>query len=95
MGLGMKALTIARKTLLELWREPLTLVLLLGFPIMLIVLYYVAYGETDQGLAKYLSVLVINEEEGDGLTEGEAGAQLVQMLREVTFEGGPVLTSPW
>jgi ABC-2 type transport system permease protein len=90
MGRGMKALTIARKTLLELWREPLTLVLLLGFPIMLIVLYYVAYGETDQGLAKYLSVLVISEEEGDGLTEGEAGAQLVQMLREVTFEGSPV-----
>ncbi len=86
----MKALTIARKTLLELWREPLTLVLLLGFPIMLIVLYYVAYGETDQGLAKYLSVLVINEDEGYGLAEGEAGAQLVQMLREVTFEGSPV-----
>lgn len=86
----MKALTIARKTLLELWREPLTLVLLLGFPIMLIVLYYVAYGETDQGLARYLSVLVINEDEGDGLTEGEAGARLVQMLRQVTFEGSPV-----
>jgi ABC-2 type transport system permease protein len=87
----MKALTIARKTLLELWREPLTLVLLLGFPILLIVLYYVAYGETDQGLAKYLSVLVINEDEGTGVTEGwEAGAELVQMMREVTFEGSPV-----
>lgn len=87
----MKALTIARKTLLELWREPLTLVLLLGFPIMLIVLYYVAYGETDQGLARYLSVLVINEDEGAGPTaEGKAGAQLVQMMREVEFEGSPV-----
>jgi ABC-type multidrug transport system permease subunit len=90
IGYRMKALTIARKTVLELWREPLTLVLLLGFPIMLIVLYYVAYGETDQGLAKYLSVLVINEDEGTGLTEGEAGAGLVQMMREVTFDGRPV-----
>ena len=82
----MKALNIARKTLLELWREPLTLGLLLGFPILLIVFYYVAFGETEQGLAKYLTVLVVNEDIGDW----GAGAQLVEVMCAAEFEGSPV-----
>ncbi len=45
----MKALNIARKTLLELVREALSLGLMLLFPVMLIFFYYIVteyiYGE--------------------------------------------------
>jgi ABC-2 type transport system permease protein len=88
----MKALSIARKTLLELVREPLLLGLAFAFPILLILFYYVSFGETGQGLAKYLVLLVINDDAGVAI-EGQpwqAGAQLVDALRQVEWEGKPV-----
>jgi ABC-2 type transport system permease protein len=89
----MKALSIARKTLLEYWREPLLLGLLFIFPIMMLGFYYVAFGETDQGLGKYLKVWVVNEDSG-GITPQEerleAGAQLIDVMRAVRWEGKPV-----
>ena len=45
----MKALSIARKTLYELWREPMLLGLMLAFPIMLLGFYYIAFSETASG----------------------------------------------
>ena len=60
----MKALGIARKTLLELWREPLILGLLLFFPAAFVGLYYVAFGRTEEGLATHLSILIINDDAG-------------------------------
>jgi ABC-2 type transport system permease protein len=80
----MKALSIARKTLLELVREFLSLGLMFLFPVMLIFFYYIAFGETDDGLASYLSVLVVNDD------AGRTGAGLVQILRETEFDGAPV-----
>ena len=80
----MKALGVARKTLVELWREPLLLGLLLLFPVVLIGFYYVAFGQTEGGLATYLSLLVLNED------EGQAGGELVEVLRETEWDGEPV-----
>jgi ABC-2 type transport system permease protein len=89
----MKALSIARKTLIEYLREPLLLGLLFLFPIMVLGFYYVAFGETDQGLAKYLNIWVVNEDVGGRTAEGElwqAGAQLIEALREIEWKGAPV-----
>jgi ABC-type multidrug transport system permease subunit len=89
----MKALSIARKTLLEYLREPLLLGLLFVFPIMMLGFYYVAFGDTEQGLAQFLNVWVVNEDAGGTATEGErwqAGAQLIQVLRQVEWEGEAV-----
>ncbi len=80
----MKALNIARKTLLELVREALSLGLMLLFPVMLIFFYYIAFGQTDDGLASYLKLLIAND---DG---GQIGAELVQTVRETEFDGEPV-----
>jgi ABC-type multidrug transport system permease subunit len=100
----MKVLTIARKALFELWREPLLWGLELAFPVLMIALYYVAFGETDQGMAKFLAVLVINEDSGVAALDctadvaggpcggpWQAGSQLVDALRATEWEGKPVL----
>ena len=63
-----------------LLREPLLLGLLFLFPIMMLGFYYVAFGDTEQGLAQFLDVWVVNEDVGGTTTEGErwqAGAQLI------------------
>ncbi|MEW5959300.1 MAG: ABC transporter permease [Chloroflexota bacterium] len=82
----MKLLAIARKTLLEYWREPLLLGLLFAFPVMMVGLYYLAFGQTDQGLAHYLTLLVVNHDQGD------QGRQLVESLRQARFDDQPVFT---
>ena len=80
----MKALCIARKTLLELAREALSLGLMLLFPVMLIFFYYIAFGQTDDGLSSYLKLLIVNDD------SGHIGAELVQIVRETEFDGEPV-----
>lgn len=89
----MKLCSVTRKTLVEYWREPLILGLIFAFPIMMLGLYYIAFSETDQGLASYLKVLVVNEDVGGTTPAGErqqAGAQLITVLRTVEFEGDPI-----
>jgi ABC-2 type transport system permease protein len=80
----MKALYVARKTLIELWREPLLLGLVLFFPVALVSFYYVAFGQTEGGLSTYLSMLVLNED------EGYLGGELVAVLQSTEWEGDPV-----
>lgn len=80
----MKALGVARKTILEFLREPLLLGVLFGFPVLMIGFYYVAFGETEEGLAKYVVVHVVNED------DGEMGRQLIERMRGEEFEGKPV-----
>ncbi len=77
----MKILAIARKTLLELWREPLLIGLLLLFPVLLVIFYYVAFGQTKDGLASYLKLLVMNDD------AGPAGTALVEVIRETEYNG--------
>jgi ABC-2 type transport system permease protein len=80
----MKILSIARKTLLELWREPMLLVLLLFFPLLLLSFYATAFGQSSGGLAHFLKIYVLNQD------RGPAGAALVAEIRAAGFEGQPV-----
>ncbi len=89
----MKALSIARKSLLEYLREPLLLGLLLFFPVVFVGFYYVAFGRTREGIATYLNLLVVNDDAGATAADGSrwlAGADLVAALRQVEWEGDPV-----
>ena len=81
----MKALRFAWKNLLEAWREPKVYGLLLFFPALFVVVYYIAFGQTGKGLAQMLTVSVVNQD------AGPAGVQLVEALRGTTFDGQPVL----
>ena len=86
----MKTLVIARKLLLELWREPLLWVLLFVFPIVFLWLYDVAFGQTEQGLGRFLKIMVFNQDRSvPGLSE-PYGESLIQVMAAVEFEGQPV-----
>ncbi len=84
----MKALSIAQKSLRELWREPLLLGLMLFFSVVLVGFYYIAFGHTDSGLSNYLWVQVIDED--IGASDLQAGAKLVDAIHAEQFEGQPV-----
>jgi ABC-2 type transport system permease protein len=89
----MKALSIARKSLLELLREPLLLWLLLLFPAAFVGFYYVAFGQTKEGLATTLSVLIVNDDAGATTADSsywEAGADLIEVMRQAEWEGDPI-----
>jgi ABC-2 type transport system permease protein len=83
-------LSIARKTLRELVRERLSLGLVFVFPILILGFYYVAFGDTDPGLAKYMRLLAVNEDVGATTDDGQQrqeGARLLNLLRALEFEG--------
>jgi ABC-2 type transport system permease protein len=89
----MKALSIARKSLLELIREPLLWWLLLLFPAAFVGFYYVAFGQTEGGMATYLGVLVVNDDAGTAAADGvlwRAGADLIDLIRGAEWEGDPI-----
>jgi predicted ATPase len=67
----MKALSVARKMILELWREPLLLGLLLFFPVALVGVYYVAFGQTEEGLVNLAEALALVEETDERHWEAE------------------------
>jgi ABC-2 type transport system permease protein len=93
LSIARKTISIARKSLLELWREPLLLGLLLFFPMALVGFYYFAFGQTEGGLATYLTVLVMNEDAGTAMPGGghwQAGADLVDAIRDTEWDGDPV-----
>lgn len=87
-----KILSICQKTILEYLREPVLLVMLFAFPVLLLSIYYVGFGQKDQGLSQYLSVAVLNRDEGgqraDGLWWG--GEALAESLRSARYDGAPV-----
>ena len=86
----MKALQVARKTLLELWREPMLIGLLFLFPVALVWMYDVAFSNTDQGLASFLKILVLNKDCACSNTRLDMGKALVQTIAELEYEGQPV-----
>ncbi|MBN1992453.1 MAG: ABC transporter permease [Anaerolineae bacterium] len=89
----MKILSIAKKSLLELWREPLLLGLLLFFPVVLVGFYYLAFGHTEGGLAAYLDVLVANNDAGTTLpnqSTWQAGNELLDVIQAAEFEDQPI-----
>ena len=58
------------KNLREAWREPKIYGLVMFFPAVLVIVYYIAFGQTNQGLAQMLTVTVVNQD------AGPAGGQL-------------------
>jgi ABC-2 type transport system permease protein len=79
-----KTFSVARKTLLELWREPALSGLFLLFPALLVAIYFFAFGQTDKGLAGMLKVIVVNQD------RGPSGAQFVEAVRAQGLDGEPV-----
>jgi ABC-type multidrug transport system permease subunit len=76
---------IARKTLLQYWREPQLLLFLLAGPPLLVALWYVIFLPAKDRLGDYLKILVLDN---DSAAESDA---LVDGLRAVEFEGRPAL----
>ncbi len=89
----MKTLSVMRKTLRELLRERMTVALMLVFPALLVGFYYVSFGPTSEGLAKYISVLVLNLDAGTGASGAEssaAGRTFIRLLQDAEYEGQPL-----
>jgi ABC-2 type transport system permease protein len=83
----MKMLQVARKTILEAWREPQLFGLLLVFPALLIMIYFYAFGGANsQGMSQYITVMVYNQD------AGPHGTELIQAMREAQFDGKAVFT---
>lgn len=86
-------LAVARKTLLELLREPHLPGIAILFPAMLVIIYYAAFGQPESGLAAMLDVRVVNHDIGATRPDGSswnAGAELVEHLRAEELDGAPV-----
>lgn len=81
----MKTLIFIRKSLLEIWRSPQLILIYLLFPSMMVLMYFSAFGQTS-GMSSYLTVLVVNQD------EGQLGTGFVQSLREAEFDGKPAFT---
>jgi ABC-type multidrug transport system permease subunit len=84
-SLGASIFRIARKTLIEYWREPQLLLIVLSGPPVLILLWYMIWLPAKDRLGDFLKIQVINRD------SGAEGAGLVDMLRAVEFEGNPAL----
>jgi len=80
----MRALLIARKTIWEAWREPQLLGVFLVFPALMIAIYYAAFGQPAQSMARYLNILIWDQ---DG---GAQAQEFVGAIRDMQFEGSPV-----
>jgi uncharacterized phage infection (PIP) family protein YhgE len=68
----LKALAISHKIILEYLREPLLLGLIFAFPVILLLFYAIAFGESDQGMAKYLKIMVLNQDIGATALDGKS-----------------------
>jgi ABC-2 type transport system permease protein len=89
----MKALSVMRKTLRELLRERMTTALMLIFPPLLVAFYYIAFGQTSDGLSNYISVLILNQDAGAAAFEADsqtAGQMFVELLQAAEYEGQPL-----
>lgn len=80
----MKALIIAKKILIEAWREPQFSLIYLLFPALMIWIFFYAYG--NPSLSTILIVLVDNQD------QGALSAEFVEMLKAETYDGKPVYT---
>lgn len=81
----MNIFRIARKTLIEYWREPQLSLFILSGPPLLVLLWYMIWLPAKDRLGDFLKIQVINRD------SGAEGAGLVDMLRAVEFDGKPAL----
>ena len=81
----MKTLIFVRKSLQEILRSPQFILIYLLFPSMMVLMYYSAFGQTS-GMASYLTVLVVNQD------EGQLGTGFVEAMRKAEFDGKAAFT---
>jgi ABC-type polysaccharide/polyol phosphate export permease len=89
----LKALAISHKILLEYLREPLLLGLIFAFPVILLLFYAIAFGESNQGMAKYLKIMVLNQDIGATALDGKSlnlGEEFIASIIAAQFEGFPI-----
>lgn len=88
----MKAIHIAIKTFRELWREPMLLGLLFTFPILLLAFYFIAFSKSNQNLASFLKILVLNQDQRavNNPSIAPASSQLIRLLQEAEYEASPI-----
>jgi ABC-2 type transport system permease protein len=84
---SMRTLAIARKTIIEQIRDPITLALLVIFPMLLILLYSSIYGNSNSGFSGYIHIMVCNEDH-----QGTSGTSLLQTLRDAKLDNKPIFT---
>lgn len=82
----MKILNLTRKMLIEAWREPQLLLVFILFPPAMLLIFYFAYGQSSQSMARMLNITVINQD------KGMMGTQFVDRLRNEKLDGSPVFT---
>ncbi len=91
----MTTLAVAMKSLREALREPQLLAVALACPVVLVLVYFAAFGQTDDGLSRFLHVLVLDRDEGVALPDGgrwNAGEELVEAIRTLRIDGQPAFT---
>ena len=79
----MNILRIARKTLIEYWREPQLFLFILSGPALLVLLWYVIVQPVKDHMSDYLKILVLDRD------SGPEARGLVDTLRAISFEGKP------
>jgi ABC-2 type transport system permease protein len=84
---------VAAKTLREAVREPQLLAVALACPVVLVLVYHAAFGQTDQGgLSRFLHLLVFDRDVGVEMPGGgrwKAGEELVAAIEDVRIDGQP------
>lgn len=91
----MSTVAVAIKTLREALREPQLLAVALACPVVLVLVYFAAFGQTDRGLSRFLHVLVLDRDEGVELPDGgrwHAGAELVEAIETLKVDGRPAFS---
>lgn len=89
----MSIAAVAGKTLREAAREPQLLAVALACPVALVLVYQVAFGQTDRGgLSRFLHLLVIDRDVGIEMPDGgrwKAGEELIAAIEDVRVDGQP------
>ena len=68
-----------------MWRSPQLILIYLFFPSMMVLMYSFAFGQ-NSGMASYLTVLIVNQD------EGQLGAGFIDALRKAEFDGKAAFT---
>ncbi len=86
---------VTLKTLREAVREPQLLAITLACPVVLVLAYQVAFGSSEQGLSRFLHLLVLDRDAGVELPGGGswvAADELVEALETIRVDGKPAFS---
>lgn len=85
-------LSIAHKTLLEMIREIQILLIIFLFPVLMIGLYSVAYGDTGGGLSSQLKLMILNQQAKPVAEAPAYDQELIDYLQKLRLDGKPIFT---